>query len=125
MLIACAAASTVVPAKSTICPLLIAVQRGFVHSQLQIEVKGYRMDLREIISQRIQDAFPDTQVTLTDMTGGGDHWEAMIVSPAFEGMSRLQRQRGVYAALGELMHGPIHALTFRTLTPEQFESENT
>jgi BolA protein len=49
----------------------------------------------------------------------------MIVSQDFEGMSRLQRQRGVYAALGELMHGPIHALTFRTLTPEQFEMESS
>jgi stress-induced morphogen len=83
------------------------------------------MDIQSEIKRRIQDAYSTASVTLTDMTGAGDHWEAMIVSQEFEGMSRLQRQRGVYAALGELMHGPIHALTFRTLTPEQFEMENS
>jgi stress-induced morphogen len=77
------------------------------------------MDLKNEITRRIQDAFEDAEVQLVDMTGGGDHWEARIVSNAFEGMSRLARQRGVYAALGELMHGPIHALTFKTLTPQE------
>ena len=85
--------------------------------------RAVSMDIRSEITKRIQEAFPDTEVTLTDMTGTNDHWEAMIVSPSFEGMSRLQRQRGIYAALGELMRGPIHALTFRTLTPEQLDLE--
>jgi stress-induced morphogen len=82
------------------------------------------MDIRDQIASRIKSAYAGAEITLTDMTGTQDHWEAMIVAPEFHGMSRLQRQRGVYAALGELMTGPIHALTFRTLTPEQFESEN-
>jgi len=82
------------------------------------------MDIREQITSRIKSAYADAEITLTDMTGTNDHWEATIVAPEFEGMSRLQRQRGIYAALGELMAGPIHALTFRTLTPEQFKAEN-
>ena len=82
------------------------------------------MDIQKEIVDRITSAYPDAKVTLSDMTGGGDHWQAVIVASAFEGMSRLQRQRGVYAALGELMHGPIHALTFKTLTPEQHQMEN-
>ena len=82
------------------------------------------MDIVNEITKRIQGAYPDAQVTLNDLTGGGDHWEAMIISSGFEGKSRLDRQRGIYAALGELMHGPIHALTFRTLTPEQAQEEN-
>ena len=82
------------------------------------------MDIVAEITTRIQAAYPDAQVKLNDMTGGGDHWEAMIISETFEGQSRLQRHRGVYAALGELMDGPIHALTFRTLTPGQAREEN-
>ena len=81
------------------------------------------MDIQNEISERIKASFADAKVLLTDMTGGGDHWQATIISTAFEGMSRLQRQRSVYAALGELMHGPIHALTFQTLTPEQHAKE--
>jgi len=81
------------------------------------------MDIVTEIKKRIQAAYPDAEIALKDMTGGGDHWEAHIISSLFEGQSRLQRQRGVYAALGELMHGPIHALTFRTLTPEQAKEE--
>ena len=82
------------------------------------------MDIRDQITSRIKNTYAEAEITLTDMTGTNDHWEAIIVAPEFEGMSRLQRQRGVYAALGELMSGPIHALTFRTLTPEQFKAEN-
>ena len=82
------------------------------------------MDIKEEIIRRLKAAFEDADIQLADMTGGGDHWEARVVSTTFEGLSRLDRQRSVYAALGELMHGPIHALTFRTLTPEQAEMEN-
>ena len=124
MLIAWFAASTALSTKDQSgLPLLqISSDLGTLYRDKFGEV--YRMDMRTQITQRIQAAFPDATITLADVTGGGDHWEAMIVSPTFEGMSRLQRQRGVYAALGELMHGPIHALTFRTLTPEQFDAEN-
>ncbi|MEO7654624.1 MAG: BolA family protein [Sphingomicrobium sp.] len=38
-------------------------------------------------------------------------------SPAFVGMTRVQRQRAVYAALGELMEGRVHALSIRASTP--------
>ena len=80
------------------------------------------MDIQEEIIKRIHTAFPDAQVQLRDMTGARDHWQAVIVSAAFEGMSRINRQRSVYAALGDLMHGPIHALTFQTKTPDQAEA---
>ncbi len=82
------------------------------------------MDIKDEMTRRLQAAFEDAEIQLADVTGAGDHWEARIISTAFEGLSRLDRQRSVYAALGELMHGPIHALTFKTLTPEQAEMEN-
>ena len=53
------------------------------------------------------------------VTGDGQHFEAIIVSEAFRGKSRVQRHQLVYAALGERMREEIHALSMRTLTPEE------
>jgi acid stress-induced BolA-like protein IbaG/YrbA len=51
------------------------------------------------------------------VSGDGHHWEALIVSRAFEGKTRVQRHQLVYAALGERMREEIHALSMKTLTP--------
>jgi acid stress-induced BolA-like protein IbaG/YrbA len=53
------------------------------------------------------------------VTGDGEHFEALVVSEAFRGKNRVQRHQLVYAALGERMRGEIHALSMRTLTPEE------
>jgi acid stress-induced BolA-like protein IbaG/YrbA len=53
------------------------------------------------------------------VAGDGQHFEALIVSGAFRGKSRVQRHQLVYAALGERMREEIHALSMRTLTPEE------
>ncbi|CUA94876.1 BolA family protein [Thiomonas bhubaneswarensis] len=52
--------------------------------------------------------------------GDGQHFYATIVSPAFEGLNRVQRHQRVYAALGERMRAEIHALSMKTLTPQEF-----
>ena len=52
--------------------------------------------------------------------GDGHHFEAIIVSPAFRGKSRIQQHQLVYAALGERMRADIHALSMRTYTPEDW-----
>lgn len=62
-------------------------------------------------------AFPDATVELEDLTGTQDHFKAVIVTRAFEGKSRVDQHRMVYAALGELMNGPVHALALTTRTP--------
>jgi BolA protein len=49
--------------------------------------------------------------------GGESHFTVTIVSPAFEGLSRVERQRRVYAALSEELAGPVHALSLKALTP--------
>ena len=49
----------------------------------------------------------------------GVHFEALVVSDAFAGKLPLARHRMVYATLGDLMGGAIHALALRTLTPEE------
>ena len=76
------------------------------------------MTLQDDMLQRIRAVMPDADITLNDM-GGGDHWEAVIISSHFEGKTPIARHRAVYGALGELMHGPVHLLTMRTLTPSQ------
>jgi BolA protein len=52
--------------------------------------------------------------------GGGGHFRVLVVSPRFEGVSRVAAQRLVYQALSELMTSEIHALEMRTLTPDQW-----
>ncbi|NRF71923.1 BolA family transcriptional regulator [Aquincola sp. S2] len=52
--------------------------------------------------------------------GDGRHFFATIVSPAFEGLSRIARHQRVYAALGERMREQIHALSMKTLTPAEW-----
>ena len=56
---------------------------------------------------------------LVRVTGDGHHFEALIVSPAFRGLSRIARHRLVYAAMGERMREEVHALSMKTLTPEE------
>ena len=54
-----------------------------------------------------------------EVIGDGQHFQALVVSAAFAGKSRVQRHQLVYAALGERMREEIHALSMRTLTPEE------
>ena len=60
-----------------------------------------------------------------EVRGDGHHFEAVIVSPAFRGKSRIQQHQLVYAALGERMRAEIHALSMRTLTPEDWQAAGT
>lgn len=56
---------------------------------------------------------------IISVEGDGHHFEAVIVTAAFEGKNLLQRQRMVYAVLGDKMGGEIHALSMKTLTPAE------
>jgi stress-induced morphogen len=53
-------------------------------------------------------------VEVTDLTGTQDHLQALVVTAAFQGKTRIEQHKMVYAALGDLMHGPIHALALTT-----------
>jgi acid stress-induced BolA-like protein IbaG/YrbA len=57
-----------------------------------------------------------------DVRGDGHHFEAVVVSAQFRGKSRVQRHQLVYGALGERMRAAVHALSMRTLTPEEWGS---
>ena len=55
------------------------------------------------------------------MNGDGRHFEAVIVSPLFRDKSKVRQHQLVYAALGERMREDIHALSMKTLTPEEWQ----
>jgi acid stress-induced BolA-like protein IbaG/YrbA len=50
----------------------------------------------------------------------GQHFEAVIVSPQFTGKNRVQQHQMVYLTLGDSMRAEIHALSMKTLTPQQY-----
>lgn len=75
------------------------------------------------IQSRITAALPDAQVHIRDYTGGGDHYEAVVVSVAFDGKNAVARHRLVYGALQDAMVERIHALALKTMTPQEFEAD--
>ena len=56
-----------------------------------------------------------------EVTGDGRHFEALIVSPLFRGKSKVRQHQLVYTALGDRMRVDIHALSMKTLTPEEWQ----
>lgn len=54
--------------------------------------------------------------------GGGGHFSLLIVSEQFAGMTRLARHQRVLDRVADLLPHPIHALSIRALTPEEFPS---
>lgn len=72
------------------------------------------------IQQGIAAALPCERV---EVVGDGQHFQALVVSSAFQGKSRVQRHQMVYAALGDRMREEIHALSMRTVTPEELRAD--
>ena len=67
------------------------------------------------LEQKLRDAFPDAEtIEVKDLTGTKDHFQAVIVTPAFRDKSRVEQHRMVYGALGDLMKEAIHALALET-----------
>ena len=58
-----------------------------------------------------------------EVDGDGRHFQALIVSAAFAGKTRVARHQLVYSALGERMREEVHALSMRTLTPEEYREQ--
>jgi stress-induced morphogen len=69
------------------------------------------------LQERIEEALPGAQVAVEDLTGGGDHFRAEVVSDRFEGLSRIQQHKLIYDVFDGEVGGPIHALSIRTSTP--------
>jgi stress-induced morphogen len=75
----------------------------------------------EEIEQLIVAGIPDARVAMTDLAGDGDHWAAHVVAESFRGVSRVERTRRVYGALGGRVGGVLHALQLTTAVPESTE----
>ncbi len=77
------------------------------------------------VEDMIKAQLPDAQVGVRDLTGGGDHLEATVVSAEFEGKTMIKQHQLVYGALQEAMASEaIHALALKTFTPEAWEAAN-
>jgi stress-induced morphogen len=72
------------------------------------------MPTPDVIRTHILRALPGARVEVTDLTGTSDHFEALVVAREFAGKSRVEQHKMVYAALGTLMDGAIHALALTT-----------
>ena len=77
----------------------------------------------EQVEAMIREKLPDARVVVKDLTGGGDHLEAVVVSSEFEGKTRVKQHQLVYSALQEAMASEaIHALALKTYTPEAWNA---
>jgi stress-induced morphogen len=76
------------------------------------------MPSAEELKQRIETALPGSRAAVEDLTGGGDHFRAEVVSDQFEGLSRIEQHQLVYGVFGDEVGGAIHALSIKTSTPE-------
>ncbi len=75
----------------------------------------------ESIKTHIETALP---CELVQVEGDGHHFNAIIVSAEFRGKNMVQQHQLVYRALGDRMKQEIHALSMKTLTPEQWADSN-
>ena len=66
------------------------------------------------LKARIETAIPGARADVTDLTGGGDHFRAVVVAREFESLSRIEQHRRVYSVFGAEIGGPIHALSLET-----------
>ena len=82
------------------------------------------------IKQRLVAALAPTRLDLDDQSAhhighaghdgrGESHFALVIEAEAFTGLTRIERQRAVYAALGDLMQERVHALTIKAVAPEE------
>ena len=73
------------------------------------------------LQQRLESLSPGTEVQVMDLTGTQDHYQIVIVSPAFAGKMMIEQHRMVMGLVkAEVDSGEVHALTMRTFTPEEY-----
>ncbi|MDR5673240.1 Stress-induced morphogen [Halalkaliarchaeum sp. AArc-CO] len=80
----------------------------------------------EAIEARIEEAIADAEATVSrprtyDENHEDEHFAAVVVSPAFDGLSLVEQHQLVYDALDDWMTEEIHALEIKTYTPAEYE----
>lgn len=72
------------------------------------------MTVQQMI-QRLTESYPDGAIEVVDLTGTADHWEVLVESQKFKGLSRIQQHQHVMACFdAELKTGEVHALSIKT-----------
>jgi len=93
------------------------------------------MSIADRIRDKLASEFLPDELVVTDESarhaghagakpGGETHFEVRIVARSFDGLSRIERQRRVYAALADELKTRIHALSLTTLTPAEAWQEH-
>ena len=75
------------------------------------------------LERLVLEALPGAQVQVTDMTGTRDHYQVHVVSSAFTGKSLIERHRLLHRIFEAHLSGPIHAVKYKTQTPEEINKE--
>lgn len=74
------------------------------------------------MKKAIEGALPECEAQVRDTTGTGDHFEATVISPAFEGKGMVEQHQMVYAPLRSLIaSGALHALALKTYSPQAWD----
>lgn len=84
-------------------------------------MEEHAQSTKDWIESAVKKKLKGAVVEVHDMTGTGDHFQALVVAPEFEGKMMVQQHRIVYAALGDAMKFRIHALALKTMTPSEWE----
>ena len=72
----------------------------------------------------IKQAIPNSEVNVVDLKGTGDHFSALIISDAFEGVSLVDRHKMIYNSISDVMTNKIHAMQIKTLTKNEWAKQN-
>ena len=74
----------------------------------------------EKLKARIEELSPGTRAEVVDLTGTMDHYQAVVISPAFAGKMTIEQHRMVLDLFqNEIASNEVHALSLKTYTPEQ------
>ena len=74
------------------------------------------------VKRLVEEALPGSQVSVTDLTGGGDHLAIVVTAPQFAGVGLIDQHRMIHTALSQKMppvSDEIHALQIKTLVPNR------
>ena len=71
------------------------------------------------IQKVVEAGLPGAEVQVTDLTGTSDHYQLTVVSSQFEGKGPVERHRMVYGLFGAAVGAEIHALSLKTMTPQE------
>ena len=80
--------------------------------------------LENKIKKILKNKIKNSQIFVRDMTGNNDHFNLIVISNIFEGLTLIEQHKIVYKALDSLITKEIHALQLKTITLEQWKKEN-